>query len=328
MLRLLGFFWATRPQFRRIYEDRMCLFNHAIGPMILTRQDPCPNGAETPAGPDRRQLAAAMRFPSVFPPVTAVAAFAGMLLMPSGAPAQTTATVPSRPGVAVPVLVLEAPRVRATVILLAGGDGILALHRNQPMRLLGNALVRNRLRILDAGLRVVLVDAPSDRQDAGLRNFRTAKAHLQDLQAVLRWAARRWPGQPVWVAGHSRGAVSAAALAAMPPAGSRLDGVILTAPAVRGSRRDGDALPAAPLARIRVPLVIVQHVSDVCPVSRTADVTALAKTMKRVRLIILRQPANGPGRQGHPCRGRSPHGFHGLDAAFVRVIAGAILKAR
>ena len=86
------------------------------------------------------------------------------LMFLSGVTAQTVSTIPSRPGVAVPVLVLDAPRVRATVLLFAGGDGILALNGGQPTRLLGNSLVRNRHRLLDAGLRVVLVDAPSDRR--------------------------------------------------------------------------------------------------------------------------------------------------------------------
>ncbi len=241
----------------------------------------------------------------------------------SVAEAQAQTTIPSRPGVAVPVLIIEAPRVRATILLFAGGDGILALNGGKPTRLLGNSLVRNRFRLLDAGLRVVLVDAPSDRQQAGLRNFRATKGHLQDLQAVTRWAARKWPGQPVWAVGTSRGAVSAAALAANPPAGSRLDGVVLTAPVVRASRNDADAMTVPPLARLTLPLTIVQHAADSCVVSRTADVSAFARGLKQARLVLLRKPSTGGGR---PCRSRSPHGFWGVDADYVRAIANAILK--
>ena len=128
----------------------------------------------------------------------------------------------------------------------------------------------------------------------------------------------------MWAIGASRGAVSAAALGAN-PRGARLDGVVLTAPAVRGSRRDGDSVSGLPLAGLRPGLVIVQHAADACMVSRAADVAALAKQVKGARLILLRQPSAG---EGHPCRGRSPHGFWGLDAAYVRAIVGAVLKGR
>ncbi len=81
-----------------------------------------------------------------------------------------------RAGITVNTLVLTPPApAKATVILLPGGDGWLSIAAGQPTRLTGNFLVRTRTALLGQGFRTVLVDAPSDRQNAtGLTGgFRT-----------------------------------------------------------------------------------------------------------------------------------------------------------
>jgi alpha-beta hydrolase superfamily lysophospholipase len=52
---------------------------------------------------------------------------------------------------------------------------------------------------------------------------------LGDLRGALRWAAREWPGRPVFLLGHSNGGQVAARVAAEPPV--PLAGLVLSNPA-------------------------------------------------------------------------------------------------
>lgn len=245
----------------------------------------------------------------------------------ASAAAQQMHRLDTRPGIHMPVLSLSPARgVRATLILLAGGDGRLRLRSGLPRRLRNNSLVRIRYRLVEAGIRVLLVDAPSDRRRApGLRNWRLSAPHLRDLRALVAWAARRWPGQPLWMAGTSRGAVSAAALAAGPLRGLSLRGVILVAPVIRPSRRDASSLAGVRLETVRVPVVVLMHAADACHVSRPAEVRRAVRRLPQATYREITRPSTGAG---DPCTGRSAHGFWGLDGILTAAIVGAMALRR
>jgi len=93
-------------------------------------------------------------------------------------------TIPTRPGVTQAFILVQSRGAPvASVILFAGGNGLLALGSGK-VGLGGNFLVRNRARFASEGLLVAVMDAPSDHP-SGLDGFRTSAAHADDIRAVI-----------------------------------------------------------------------------------------------------------------------------------------------
>ena len=108
---------------------------------------------------------------------------------PPAMPPITVNTLVSRPRTP-PFTIMPADAVwpRAIVLLFPGADGWLNidLATNTPGRLMGNFVVRTRAALAGMGFLVVLVDAPSDRQNTtGVSGgFRATKDHAMDLASV------------------------------------------------------------------------------------------------------------------------------------------------
>jgi hypothetical protein len=104
---------------------------------------------------------------------------------------------------------------RIALVLLPGGPGTVALDADACARQLkGNSLVRSRGLFHGMGFVTALVDAPSDHRGGdGLAGFRIAPQHADDIGKAIADVRRR-TGAPVWLAGTSRGAISAVNAAA------------------------------------------------------------------------------------------------------------------
>lgn len=131
-----------------------------------------------------------------------------------------------------------APGARSALVMLIGGGGFIALDdKGCAQKLNGNSLVRMSSLLREAGIATVLVDAPSDlRGEEGLGGFRIASGHAEDLGKVIAELRSRIQG-PVWVAGHSRGTISAVNAAARLTGSSAPDGVVLVSPMLVGDAR-------------------------------------------------------------------------------------------
>ena len=241
------------------------------------------------------------------------------------APAQTTervADIPTRPGVTQRVLVLSPPAPKAAVVLFAGGHGGLQMAADGAMQWgANNFLVRSRRLFAEQGLTVVVVDAPSDRQTAPfLAGFRQRPEHAADVKAVIAWL-RASAAVPVWLVGTSRGTQSVAYVATELVAPDVPDGIVLSSTILRDDR--GRPVPAMPLHKIGVPVLVVHHEQDACAHCLFADLPALtdklAKTPKS-QLLTFKGGAN----RGDPCEAMAYHGFNGLERDVVRQIAAAI----
>lgn len=206
----------------------------------------------------------------------------------------------------------------ATLVLLAGGDGRLALDGGGcPNTLTGNSLVRSKALFLQHGLATAYVDAPSDHTGTdGLAAFRSDPEHAADLGQVIADLRRR-SGRAVWVVGTSRGAISAANAAARLQGPAAPDGVVLTSPVMVGTPQGRKAWTAQsvfdlPLEAIRMPLLLVGHTEDTCLRSPAAELPAVAARSPSVRQQTV-MVNGGPGARIAPglaaCEGRSPHGF-------------------
>jgi dienelactone hydrolase len=243
--------------------------------------------------------------------------------------AQTTARVediPTRPGVTQRAIVLSAANPKAAVVLYPGGHGGLQVFPNGSMKWGDdNFLVRTRQQFADEGLTVVVLDAPSDRQRPSyLGSFRQTPEHVADAKAVIAWLRARAP-VPVWLVGTSRGTQSVAFIATALEGAEGPDGIVLTSTIL--SDNQGRPVPAMPLGRIKVPVLIVHHEQDGCQHCRFADMPQLTSKLKgapRQELLTFK----GGNSQGDPCQAMAYHGFNGLEAEVVHQIAAWILAPR
>jgi pimeloyl-ACP methyl ester carboxylesterase len=249
-------------------------------------------------------------------------AVVGALLVarPVPALAEELKTIATRPGVTDSFLLVSptAPP-SAAVILFAGGHGGLALSGAGIGWGGGNFLVRNRGRFAAHGLLVAVIDAPSDRRDHGLWNFRTSAAHAEDVKAVIA-ALRGLAGVPVWLVGTSMGTISAANAAARLKEGGP-DGIVLTSSITRTNRVTGESVPMVKLDRITVPTLVVHHAHDACVVTPYGEARSLLKDLTRASRKELVTFDGGDPPRSDPCEPFAAHGYVGLDELVVTAIA-------
>jgi len=220
---------------------------------------------------------------------------------------------------------------RVGLVLLAGGGGYLDLdERGCPRALTGNSLVRMLPLFHDAGFVTALVDAPSDYPgDEGLAGFRSAPQHADDLGKVIADLRARTHAQ-VWLAGTSRGTISAANAAARLSGLSAPDGLVLTSALMSG--QSGGYKPWVsqtvfnlPLEAIQAPLLIVGHAADRC-IRSPPDM--MGKLAARTQGAVRRQVVTVSGGPGYPgpasveaCAGSAPHGYVDQEAEVAAGIA-------
>jgi dienelactone hydrolase len=242
------------------------------------------------------------------------------------ATAQTTQKVvdiPTRPGVTQRMIVLTPLEPKAAVVLLPGGLGVLQIFPNGSMKWGdGNFLVRTRQLFAERGLMVAVVDAPSDRQSPPyLGGFRQTPEHAADLKAVIAWL-RENSKAPVWLVGTSTGTQSAAYVATELSGPEGPDGVVLTSTILTEDK--GRPVPAMPLKKIRVPVLVVHHEQDGCTLCSFSEVPALmAKLANSPRSQLL--SFKGGQSKGDPCEALAYHGFNGLEPEVVQQVAAWVL---
>ena len=124
--------------------------------------------------------------------------------------AESVLTLTPRPGVTLRVLVDRPAAPIGSVVLMAGGDGVLDLDAqgNIGSALRGNHLVRTRAAYVAAGYAVFVPDVASDQR--GTRGYRFGTDYANDVAAVIAEARKVAP--PVAIVGTSRGALSVAAV--------------------------------------------------------------------------------------------------------------------
>lgn len=236
---------------------------------------------------------------------------------------QKVVDIPTRPGVTQRMLVLTPPMAKGGVVLFAGGHGGLQIFPNGSLKWGdGNFLVRTRQLFAEQGLMVAVVDAPSDRQSPPyLGGFRQKPEHVADIKAVIAWM-REESKAKVWLVGTSRGTQSVAYIATELPGPEGPDGIVLTSTVLVDDK--GRPVPAMPLGKIRIPVLVVHHVQDGCALCEFAKVpTLMAKLDNSPSKELL--TFNGGENKGDPCEAMAYHGFNGLDRDVVQQIAGWIL---
>jgi dienelactone hydrolase len=234
--------------------------------------------------------------------------------------AQKVVDIPTRAGVTQRMVVLSPQAPKAAVVLFAGGHGGLHIFPNGSFNWgEGNFLVRSRQLFADQGLLVAVVDAPSDRQSSPyLGGFRQRPEHVADIKAVVAWL-REQAKVPVWLVGTSRGTQSAAYAATELTGPEGPDGLVLTS-TILTDAPGNRPVPAMPLERLHIPVLVVHHERDGCDHCSFRDVPGLMEKLGAVPRQQLLSFKDGNNR-GDPCEAFAYHGFNGLESEVVAQIA-------
>jgi hypothetical protein len=250
-----------------------------------------------------------------------------LLSVVSAAPAQEIVALSTRPGVTQSYFLARAPQnVQAIAILFPGSGGLINLRQEKNQIKFGqnNFLVRTRSEFVKRGIIAAIIDAPSDSPSGwGMSDeFRLGENHFTDMSAVVADLGKRFSGQPIFLVGTSRGTISAAALGAR--FGERAAGAVLTStmfrPAPPKSNEPGPDLSRFDFATIKVPLLLVHHVSDQCMSTPYGDAARLSDKFPLVSVLGGRPPESGP------CDPYSNHGFFGKESETVEQIVNWMLK--
>ena len=215
-----------------------------------------------------------------------------------------------------------------SVVLLAGGHGVLALSPEGKIGWgAGNQLVRTRGAYARAGFATIVPDAASDMGTpaAPKSGYRYSASHGQDIGAVV--AYMRAIKGPVALVGTSRGAVSAGIALAQTSGPARPDMVALTAPMLMtfGDQPSFQKSMGNNPARAQLPFLVVGHRKDACKYTLPASIDGFRKWHGgKVDVVML----DGPEGRGDPCEAQAAHGFAGIDGEVVAAVTGWIKGRR
>jgi hypothetical protein len=251
----------------------------------------------------------------------------GLFTLAAAASAQEVITLATRKGVTQSFFFTSRPKnLQAVAILFPGSGGLINLRteNGQPKFNQGNFLVRSRVEFVKRGVGAAIIDAPSDQQGGwGMGDeFRLGDEHATDVTTVIADLEKRFPGVPLFLVGTSRGTISAAALGAR--LGERVTGVVLTSsmfrPAPKKSKEPGPGLSKFEFATVKVPLLVVHHVSDQCESTPYSDAARLAEKYPLISVFGGSPPQSGP------CDAFSQHGYLGKESETVEQIVNWMLK--
>jgi len=219
-----------------------------------------------------------------------------------------------------PVFLAKPARTaRASVILMAGGNGLLALDSTGTMiDNTGNFLIRSADLFLRNGLNVIMPDtAPAHPLGLNVGD-RLSATHAAELQGFIYAALNRW-GKPVWVVGTSNGSISTVTAGGFQPALAGLRGVVLTSTTT--------VLPLANQAtfnlyvsRITIPALVAWHRDDPCPFVPPTGSAALFAALPSIGKASV-SFTGGHSVATDPCDGFSENGYAGIEEEAVKEIA-------
>ena len=243
----------------------------------------------------------------------------GLLGAPVAAEAGTMVKLPTREGVVTTLFWEPAANAKATLLLFPGGGGGFG-KVEEGRATSGNFLVRSAPLFVAKGFNVAIFGRPSDLRELDYTD-RTSEAHMADVRKVLDFIKTR-SDAPVWLVGTSRGTISATA-AAIHLQGE-VAGLVLTSSVV--SYNKPGAVPKQDLAAIKVPVLVLHHEKDACPLCRPYEVPAILRGLKNASVKKLVMVQGGENPTGDPCEAFHWHGFIGMEQEAVDIITDWIAR--
>lgn len=207
---------------------------------------------------------------------------------------------------------------KGSVVLLAGGSGKLDIDPQGKIGgLAGNQLIRSRGGYLAAGYAYFAPDIASDLKPQ--QNYRYKPEFGRDIGLVI--AEARKLGVPVHLIGTSRGAISVAALFNS-DSPERPDSAVITSGMLITYK-----IPAADSLGprwVQVPVLLLRHQLDACPVTPPSDADRYAKLLSKAPKVDIVTLNGGAQPKSEPCEAAHYHGFWGMDDAVVNAITAWI----
>ena len=243
--------------------------------------------------------------------VWAVLAFLGLPAQAEG----SAFKVPTREGVTTTVFWESAPNATATLLLFPGGGGGFGRIQNgRPTS--DNFLVRTVPEFIAQGFNVAIFGKPSDLRELDYED-RITDAHLSDVAHVIDFVKQQ-SAAPIWLVGTSRGTVSVAA-AGIHIHDPAVAGLVLTSSVV--NPRKAGALPTQDLAAITLPVLVLHHTRDACPVCEPRDVPAILAGLSQAPVKKLVMVSGGGHPSGGVCAPLHWHGYVGMEVEAVHIIS-------
>jgi len=239
-----------------------------------------------------------------------------ILFLPLAAPAgaDTIVEVQAREGATLKFAYTKHDLPIAHIVFFPGGRGDMGMFK--PLfgdvdfgRYKKDLSINTRQMLRDHGFSVAIVDTPSDRGPR-MGGFRESEAYGQDIAAVIAHM-KQDADVPVWLYGHSRGTVAAAAQTInLGP--ELVDGAILSASIAAGKPVD-TYVPDMPLDRIKVPVLVMSAANDACnewtPKAAAKIIAEKLVNSPRVSLIY----PEGAKDFGDRCKAESAHSYYGIQ---------------
>lgn len=234
----------------------------------------------------------------------------------------TTIQVPTREGVSTSLFWEPAPALagppQATLLLFPGaGGGFGRVDAAIGQAGSRNFLVRSVGLFIAQGFNVAIFGRPTDRAELDYAD-RIHPDHLADVQKVLDHVTRQLSPAPVWLVGTSRGSISATAAAIALRADPRVAGLVLSS-SVTSRKRTG-AVPAQDLAAVRVPVLVVHHRHDACPICAPHEADGILRGLTNASTKKLMWMDGGGPVEGDACGAMHWHGYVGIERTVVDAI--------
>ncbi len=225
--------------------------------------------------------------------------------------------VPTRGDITTTLFWEPAPDAKATVFLFPGGAGGFGkIEAGKPTG--QNFLVRSAPHFIAQGFNVAIFGRPSDSRELDYVD-RISETHMNDVREVLAFVKRK-ADVPVWLVGTSRGTISVTA-AAIRMSGE-IAGAVLTSSVV--SYQKPGAVPMQALERIQVPVLVLHHAQDACPLCRPHEVPAILRGLKQAPIKKEIMVHGGENPSGNVCEALHWHGFIGMEREAVEMMANWI----
>ena len=228
----------------------------------------------------------------------------------------------TRQGVQQKFILIKPEKPVASVILFAGGHGMLGLEGQSDISWgRNNFLVRTRDLFVGKDFIVAVVDAPSDHQEKPgmFFGFRDSNEHVIDIDHVIQYLKKQ-ADFPVWLVGTSRGTESAATIAI--DSKQNPHGLILTS-SMSVENDNGTALTEMALDKITSPTLIVAHEADGCRVTPPEGAQEIKEMLTKAKKVEVKMFSGGD-ETGRPCKAKSYHGFLDIEEKVINYIANFI----
>jgi pimeloyl-ACP methyl ester carboxylesterase len=229
-------------------------------------------------------------------------------------------TLSTRPEVEERFVLVEPPNPVASAIMFTGAAGLV---EPKPGKLGVNFLIRTRDVYAARGIRLAIVDAPSDHH-SGLWRFRNTDEHRTDIAALIAWLKQR-QDVPVWLIGTSMGSISAAHVASRLPPGT-VAGIVLTSSVTVSTRNDSDHTLRAPLENFTGKALIVANRDDACPASPPKAADTIAHKLTAASMVEVKLFSGGTTPKSDECEALSRHGYIGIEDEVAGFIADWITR--